>query len=64
MCVLKEEEKENEQNKNSYTKLSQATFHDCDIQKQKFLSYLDHTLLGEEVEEVNARYIVYGKQDE
>lgn len=45
MCVLKEE-KENEQNKNSYTKLSQVTFHDCDIQKGNFLSYLDHTLLG------------------
>lgn len=46
MCVLKEEEKGNEQNKNSYTKLSQATFHDYDIQKRNFLSYLDHTLGG------------------
>lgn len=61
MCVLKEEEKGNEQNKNSHTKLSQATFHVCDIQKKNFPSYLDHTLLGGEVEEVNARYIVYGK---
>lgn len=61
MCVLKEEEKGNEQNKNSYTKLPRATFHDCDLQKKKFLSYLDHTLLGGEVEKVNARYIVYGK---
>lgn len=62
MYVLKEEEeKGNEQKNPSYTKLSQATFHDCDIQKQKILSYLDHTLLGGEVEEVNARHIVYGK---
>lgn len=62
MCILKEEEKGNEQNKNSYTKLPQATFHDCDLRtKKKILSYLDHTLLGGEVEKVNARYIVYGK---
>lgn len=58
--AFKEEEKGNEQNKNSYTKLSQATFHDCDTQKI-FFFFLDHTLLGGEVEEVNAKYIVYGK---
>lgn len=55
MCVLKEEERGNEQNKNSYTKLPQATFHDCDLQKKKFLSNLDRTLLGGEMKKVNAR---------
>lgn len=29
--------------------------------RKKFLFYLDHSVLGGKVEEVNARYIVYGR---